>query len=42
MLLGNELQKVLRDLVRGRVHWFEIPDFVFWFLFEQKLQEISQ
>ena len=40
--MNDELLKVMRDLFKGHVQWFEIPAFVFWFLFEQKPEEISQ
>ena len=40
--MPNELPKILRDLFKGHVHWLEIPTFVFWFLFNQKREEISQ
>ena len=32
----HEFLKILRDLFKGRMHGFEIPNFIYWFLFDQK------
>jgi hypothetical protein len=37
----DEMLKILRDLFKGRVYRFEIPNFIYWFLFDQKQEESS-
>jgi hypothetical protein len=38
--MPNELLKILRDIFKRRVYWLETPYFIYWFLFNQKQEEL--
>jgi hypothetical protein len=39
-MLTTELLKILRDLLKGRIHWLEIPFFIYWFLFKKGMYKM--